>query len=221
MSCPLEPSRLGVVKVGGSLLDWPSLPARLDAWLDARRGETRLLLLAGGGAKVDAIRHRQERSGTSDEVCHWKAIAAMEENTRELNRLLAAPLPMVESTTLFAKLGTPAAWFLPLPWAQRQSDVPASWETTSDSLAARLALELGKETSSPACLTLLKSRSLGPFPDSRGGAAPNWNQLAKEGAVDRAFPAYAGKIAAIEWIHFRDPRWERLRDQPSRFFRKL
>ena len=42
-----------VIKVGGSLLDLPDLPARLDRWLTARGG-AKPMLVVGGGVVADA-----------------------------------------------------------------------------------------------------------------------------------------------------------------------
>ena len=47
---------LAVLKVGGSLFDWPELPLRLAAYLGSRRALDpfeRPVLIAGGGPAVD------------------------------------------------------------------------------------------------------------------------------------------------------------------------
>ena len=49
-------SSLTVIKVGGSLFDWPELPRRLTELIDARQAadrDERLVLIAGGGAAAD------------------------------------------------------------------------------------------------------------------------------------------------------------------------
>ena len=50
---------LTIVKVGGSLFDWPELPVRLTAYIEQRRAMgpiEQTVLIAGGGPAADWIR---------------------------------------------------------------------------------------------------------------------------------------------------------------------
>src|SRR5262245_39135000 len=76
-----------VVKVGGSLFDLPDLGPRLLRWL-ADLGEPHVLLVAGGGALVDAIRTVDRVQRLGEEKSHWLALRAMTLNGYVLADLL-------------------------------------------------------------------------------------------------------------------------------------
>ncbi len=64
---------LVVIKVGGSLFDWPELPRRLAAFLDRNRSHEPCLreqavLIAGGGPFADIIRTMDKTHSLGDEI---------------------------------------------------------------------------------------------------------------------------------------------------------
>ena len=77
-----------VVKVGGSLFDWPDLGPRLRQWL-AANAPREVILVPGGGPTADVIRTLDRTHGLGDEAAHWLALRAMAVNAE----LLAALLP--------------------------------------------------------------------------------------------------------------------------------
>src|SRR5271165_5143987 len=82
-----------VIKVGGSLLDWPELPGRLAAFLARCRDEDpagggTFLLMAGGGPAADLIRTMDRIHGLGDARAHWLAIRAMDLTAQLLSALL-------------------------------------------------------------------------------------------------------------------------------------
>ncbi len=62
-----------VVKVGGSLFDFPNLTTRLHAWLDDQ-APAHHVLLAGGGALVDQVREWRAMRPLSDSAAHWMCV---------------------------------------------------------------------------------------------------------------------------------------------------
>jgi len=173
-----------VVKVGGSLLDWPELPVVLDAWLKEQPSASNILI-SGGGRHVDVIRQTSGSSSLNDETAHWLAIDAMSSNSR----WLADFLPNTAFISTYAELQSAAAnnscrrivfdvkEFL----REHESKLPGSvlphdWTATSDSIAARVAEALGADE-----LVLLKSAD----PPTESITA-----LAERGFVDRYFPAF-------------------------------
>jgi aspartokinase-like uncharacterized kinase len=183
-----------IIKVGGSLLETPGLGARLRAWL-AGEPFARPALLAGGGALADGIRRLDAVHHFDEEAAHWLAIGGMALNARVLAALLAEGrvagssqevnealeqgcLPILDAMSfLRADEGSPAA-------------LPHSWDVTSDSIAARLAVLLGART-----LVLLKACPIPP------GAS--WQELADAGIVDRWFPRVAGEVGRVRAVCLR------------------
>lgn len=210
-----------VVKVGGSLCDWPHLPARLAEWLDRQLGGP-TVLVAGGGPLADQVREAEPRWGLSPETSHRAALAAM----RVVATLVAGALvdrlgrPLLHAATWdeltseldrwrTASLADPATSAIGLPvimvdlggilsdreaYAARPL-VARSWRVTSDSLAAWLALELQQQGHGPIALTLLKSTAL---------AAPaEYSQWQTAGLVDEAFHEYAQGLSVMRLVNLR------------------
>jgi 5-(aminomethyl)-3-furanmethanol phosphate kinase len=76
---------------------------------------------------------------------------------------------------------------------QRSADpLPHSWDVTSDSIAARLARQLGAQE-----LVLLKSAPLPP--------CVNRLEAVRMGLVDPAFPVAAEGIRRVLYLNLRDP----------------
>src|SRR5262249_34917608 len=85
-------SGIAVLKVGGSLLDWPELPVRLAGLLEARLSshpQERPVLIAGGGGAADLVRVLDRVHHLGDSTAHELAIQALDFTAR----LLAALLP--------------------------------------------------------------------------------------------------------------------------------
>ncbi|MBV9605017.1 MAG: hypothetical protein JO027_07920 [Solirubrobacterales bacterium] len=131
-----------VVKVGGGLL-------RAQGLEGLRRGcgealelarDRPVLVIPGGGPFADAVRAVDAHVGLGDEVAHRLALQAMD----QLGVLLAPLLPGAE---LLAELVAPRRLGLltVTPAFESHSDVPASWDVTSDSLAVLAAGAIGAE----------------------------------------------------------------------------
>jgi aspartokinase-like uncharacterized kinase len=191
-------SRLLVAKVGGSLLDTPRLGAALQHWL-ARRPREATLLLAGGGPLADWVRAADRRHGLGEEAAHWAAVRTLSVTAVVLAKLL----PKARLQRDWESLRVPlqerpagAVWVLD-PWdflAHYEARLPgnrlpASWVTTSDSIAARLAVVSGADE-----LVLFKSRDA---PDDDLAALRN------AGFVDDAFPSIAAHLPSIRFVNLR------------------
>ena len=160
----MDDRRIVVVKVGGSLFDWPGMPDRLSAFLRASSTD-RHVLIAGGGGFADVVRGLDRIHGLGEVRSHGLALRAMELASHALATLVPG-LIVVESVS-----GCDAAWsagmvpiLAPIEILDRMeqagpSPLPRSWEVTSDSIAARLASTIGARE-----LVLLKS--VAPAPGS-------------------------------------------------------
>ncbi len=169
-----------VVKIGGSLAesDAAATLVRRLAALAPRR----LILVPGGGDFAETVRFAQQRHAFSDYAAHHMALLAMHMSAVMLAEF-ASGLVVAETPEEFE-----SAWqrdLTPL-WAPERmalaaSDIPASWEVTSDSLAAWLAARIGA-----AHLVLVKAC---PIAEDAAGDA---QALASAGVVDAGFPRFAG-----------------------------
>jgi aspartokinase-like uncharacterized kinase len=163
-----------VLKVGGSLAESGGA-ARLMQALAVRR-PPRLLIVPGGGEFADAVRAAQARVDFSDRAAHHMALLAMHACAVMLADL-AEGFTLADQPAQFEAAWSRAATpiWLPAPMVLA-SDLPASWDVTSDSLAAWIAVRVGA-----ARLILVKSCLL--FEEPECDAA----KLAAEGIVDAGF----------------------------------
>src|SRR5919201_5329298 len=77
-----------VVKVGGSLFDWPVLGQRLELWLKTLE-PMRVLLVPGGGITVDVVRNLDQCQSLGGESAHWLALRGLTLNAYLLETILS------------------------------------------------------------------------------------------------------------------------------------
>jgi aspartokinase-like uncharacterized kinase len=193
-------SSLAIVKVGGSLFDWPELPRRMTAFLDAcgagDRGE-RVLLIAGGGPAADLVRGLDRIHGLGDETAHRLALEALDLTAHFLAALIPNAVLIDRNEHLVRAWRSGCNPVLsPRPILDEfehsgKGVLPASWDVTSDSIAARIALHLKADR-----LILLKSVSA-PAGTTRDDAA-------RLGLVDPMLPVVAQALPRIEYQNFRE-----------------
>jgi aspartokinase-like uncharacterized kinase len=192
---------LAVIKVGGSLLDWPDLPLRLQSFLAEQfpmAGIERPMLIAGGGRAADVVREFDRVHHLGEETAHLLALHAMDFSAQLLSALFPAvtPIDSLESieATLTKGLIPVLAPFLPVRKIDEAGPdaLPASWDVTSDSIAARIATHVKASR-----LILLKSASVG-FHTTR-------QEAACVGLVDPVFPEAARALQRVEYVNLRDP----------------
>ncbi len=164
-------ARLAVLKLGGA----QARGGALREWLDAiARHAGRIVVVPGGGPFADVVRATQAQIGFDEAAAHEMAMGAMS----QFGRALQALRPGFEQADSRASLRDALARGQTPIWSPASmalaAGLPASWDITSDSLAAWLAGELGADR-----LILVKH---GP----PGTAA----ELAARGVVDPAFPVY-------------------------------
>jgi aspartokinase-like uncharacterized kinase len=170
-----------VVKLGGSQSGSP----HLGGWLDALAScGGRVVLVPGGGPFADAVREAQPRLGFDDAAAHHMALLAMEQYGRALASLrrtfrIAGSVTAIRQTL---RQGGVPVWMPKI--MVLQAVIPASWDVTSDSLAAWLAGRLGVRQ-----LLIIKSRAPGGGPASAA-------ELAARSIVDRAFPRFLTESGA-------------------------
>lgn len=139
---PFEAAQPLVLKIGGSLMQQS---ATLRTVLDVvNRAQRAIAVVAGGGAIADAVREAQARLGFSDRAAHRMAILALHQNAFAMTAFAPCLTPLETLTDIETALanGEKAVW-LPLLECDADADLPASWDATSDAIAARLAERLG------------------------------------------------------------------------------
>ncbi|RLP22698.1 dihydroneopterin aldolase [Mesorhizobium sp. YM1C-6-2] len=142
-----------VVKLGGSTAGHDEM----KVWIAALAGSSLpLVIVPGGGPFADQVRSAQKGMGFSDAAAHAMAILAMDQFGHVIvdshKRFSAAH--SIEEIERASAVGKIPVW-LPSALATPAQDIPASWEITSDSLAAWLAGKLGAE----ALLLVKQSRA--------------------------------------------------------------
>jgi aspartokinase-like uncharacterized kinase len=188
-----------VVKVGGSLFDWPDLGPRLDRWLQ-QRDPQKILLVPGGGPTADVIRVLDKQHGLGEERAHWLALRALTLNAWFLAGLsptnrLRVVLHLEECNGVWDQAMVPVMDPHAFAVADegRTGFLPHCWSVTSDSLAARMA-----RVSGASKLVLLKSVSW----DQR----VNWDKASNSGLVDTYFPQAIRGLERVQAINFR--QWQ-------------
>jgi aspartokinase-like uncharacterized kinase len=142
-----------VVKVGGSLLAEPGALNRVAGALVqvARRRAT--VVIPGGGPFAEAVRAFDQAHGLSPGSAHWMAILAMDQYAYALAERITNSRVVEGRPGILSALGESTVPVLaPYRWLRAADELPHSWEVTSDSLAAYLAMLLGA-----AELVLVKS----------------------------------------------------------------
>jgi dihydroneopterin aldolase len=175
--------RLTVVKLGGSFAFSDSLKPWLDA-LSQCAGQ--VVIVPGGGPFADAVRAAQPDMGFDDRAAHHMALNAMEQYGRALVSL-GNGLVLVGSAAAIhraVRAGEVPVW-APARMALCAKDVPASWDMTSDSLAAWLAGKLG----APHILLVKQGNVSGPLRD-----------LVARGVVDPLFPRFLAAAGAEAFV---------------------
>jgi aspartokinase-like uncharacterized kinase len=182
-----------VVRLGGSLLNLPTLHTQLHQ-LTQLLLPARILIITGGGRAADSIRQLDNSLKLPAKITHWQAIAAMSSNAQLLVRTgnaLKSARDHESAQNAWEDHCTPVldvhTWLLG-PGKTTADSLPESWQVTSDSIAAAVATAWQSSR-----LVLAKSC---PPP------ALNVHELAAAGAVDQHFPTAAHNLM-IDWCCLR------------------
>jgi len=189
---------LNVFKLGGSLFTSESYYKNVKTLLQNYPHDVNILI-CGGGPAVQQIRQYQKQFNLSDAECHHNSMLAMDRNTRHLCQHLKiavseswqqlisqiehdpkTPCWLGFAVTQFVLGEDP---LLPPP------QLPESWDTTSDSIAARIA-------------SLLKARLI--LAKSTSPTSNNLSRLANQGYVDNHFPVAAASISSVTFVDLSD-----------------
>jgi aspartokinase-like uncharacterized kinase len=196
MTGPQADRLVRVVKVGGSLLEWPLLPEMLQHWLAAQPLAVNVLI-AGGGELAEAIRRADEALHLGEETSHWLCIDVLGITAQMLAAALKCNEPESSWHRLCAQLAKksgsvvfdPRSFLREIEPQLSGCLLPRDWSVTSDSIAARVAEALGAGE-----LVLLKSR------DAPTG---DWQELAQIGYVDCHFSRAVATLPRVRTVNLR------------------
>ncbi len=188
-----EQALLRVVKLGGSLLSWPAWPGALQRWFSTQPAAINLLVV-GGGRWVERLRGLDRQLELPAVASHWLAIGLMSVTARRVvanlpgGRLRADPLTgqqlRIEEHREGVTVLDPWLWLQEgAAWRDASPSLPASWDVTSDSIAAWLAVGITADE-----LVLLKSiRPPGDDP----------TEWCRTGLVDAYFPVACAAVPCV------------------------
>ncbi len=134
-----------VLKVGGSLADNPASLANLCQELSYLAKAHRIAIVPGGGKFADTVRKFDKMYKLSDVVAHKMAILAMD----QYGFLLSDITPKSYVSHSIKEISNSAKGtlpiFLPSKFMFREDPLEHSWDVTSDTIAAYIALLLHAE----------------------------------------------------------------------------
>jgi aspartokinase-like uncharacterized kinase len=151
-----------VVKLGGSFLDSPSWPDRLQTWF-ARQPIGDYFVIVGGGKLIDALRELDTCHRLSQSAMHWRCVRALDATFEIAAELTPAFGRILSSAQLLDRLETEfdgnmdrnprIHWVRIASYYGQEFDSPKrdepqlehSWSTTTDSLALLLANRIHAE----------------------------------------------------------------------------
>lgn len=194
-------SKRRVVKLGGSLLEFEGLLRELPTWLRAQCGAVNVIVV-GGGRMADVVRQWDRAHRLPDETSHKLAVSAMGVGAHWLasmlpnTKLIFHPdeIPPVFPDETGA--GEPPTLVLDVQrfvWEDRES-LPASWDVTSDSIAARVAV-----ITEASELVLLKS--------SCPPRSCSVDEAAAAEYIDPFFSQAARGLKSVRCVNLREQGW--------------
>ncbi|NGN41290.1 dihydroneopterin aldolase [Mesorhizobium sp. CGMCC 1.15528] len=132
-----------VVKLGGST----AYHAEMREWIFALAiADLPLVVVPGGGPFADQVRDAQKQMRFSDQAAHFMAILAMDQMGLaivEMHDRLVPTRTFEEIDAALERREIPV--WLPSQVCFSATEIPQSWDMTSDSLAAWLAGKMGAE----------------------------------------------------------------------------
>jgi len=161
-----------VLKLGGSLLSNTTLIQFLQ--LASQGGKGQVVIVPGGGVFAEQVRLTQKQWQYNDRTAHYMAILAMQQMALLFQGLCPDLRVVNQVTSILPSLQKNGIIWSPLPDELDAAGIPASWDITSDTLSAWLAVELSIDH-----LIIVKSAEIG---ENR-----SLEELSDFGIIDKSF----------------------------------
>ncbi len=132
-----------VIKVGGSLAEQPQALRALCVYLQKIAKKHSIMVVPGGGKFADVVRKFDEKFHLPSTVSHRLAILAMDQYGLVLSQMIpnAQTADVLEDAERISE-AKKVSVFLPSKLMFKDEPFEASWEVTSDSIAAYIAFKL-------------------------------------------------------------------------------
>jgi aspartokinase-like uncharacterized kinase len=145
-----------VIKVGGSLMNYPYQLREILKRISAIAEQRNVLVVPGGGHFADYVREIHGRRYISDSAAHWLAIRCMD-LTGTIMADIRPTLALYSGTDALEKWAKGESFIIqPYELLKSYDRLPHSWDVTSDSIA----LWMGIQGDADAVLIL---KSINPF----------------------------------------------------------
>ncbi|MCL2134763.1 MAG: hypothetical protein FWH37_04310 [Candidatus Bathyarchaeota archaeon] len=131
---------LNVIKIGGSLSQNPQSLQFLCQKLNCLADNHRIVVIPGGGKFADCVREADKQFFLSETTVHRMAILAMDQYGLLLANLIhnSQIIDNIDEAKKISELSV----LLPSKLTFLYKELPASWEVTSDSIAAYITKKL-------------------------------------------------------------------------------
>lgn len=175
-----------VIKLGGSLMR----SKELSSWLESIESVSRnsnIVIVPGGGEFADSIRNLQKTYQFDDLAAHQMALLAMCQYGYLLASMNSNFKIIKDTGILRSHFGKqlPLLW-LPIDLIEDHSEIPASWDFTSDSIALWLAIKLAAQR-----LVIVKSKKLD---NNRNSIINHINNNDLDKGFQRLIDKYTGEL---------------------------
>jgi aspartokinase-like uncharacterized kinase len=135
-----------VIKIGGGIARVPGLLRRVAVEVARVAPRHPLVVVPGGGGFAGQVRDFDRTHRLSADAAHWMAVLAMDQYAFALADLIPGSRLVEDRPGMLTAQSEGAVPVLaPARWLRAADELPHSWEVTSDSLAAYLAMLLGAE----------------------------------------------------------------------------
>ena len=134
-----------VLKVGGSLAEYPVSLRKLCEKLSVLARDHKILVVPGGGKFADTVREFDKAFGLSKTAAHKMAVLAMDQYGLFLSDITPNSYTTYSLESIKKAKSGKLPIFLPSRFMFHRNPLEHSWDVTSDSIAAHIAGVLNAE----------------------------------------------------------------------------
>ncbi len=136
-----------IVKIGGKILEnFENLKNTINQFraLISQNKIQRIVIIPGEGSYANFIRKIDAELNIGDDLAHWMAVMAMDQNGIALSQQYHEIMCFKEFEA-FKKSNNPISVFLPYQFLHHTDQLPHTWDVTSDSITLYIANQLRLE----------------------------------------------------------------------------